>query len=84
MQPTAEEEKLQVCKTRRSRHRWTDAETAALLQGVRKHGHAWAIILRDPEFASILAARCRQDLRSRWRYLRRTIVGTRGWRTLIA
>ncbi|WPH01620.1 Hypothetical protein R9X50_00446900 [Acrodontium crateriforme] len=51
---------------RRSRHGYSAAEDAALLQGFKKHGNAWAVIRQDPEF-DVLATRKATDLRDRMR-----------------
>lgn len=51
---------------RRSRHGYSPAEDAALLQGFEKHGNAWAVIRQDPDF-TVLAGRKATDLRDRMR-----------------
>ncbi|KAK5102597.1 hypothetical protein LTR70_000455 [Exophiala xenobiotica] len=63
--PTVQEAKKES-KVRRTRRRWTQAETDDLLAGVKKHGFGkWKQILHDPAY--IFVERTSIDLKDRFR-----------------
>ncbi|KDN42204.1 hypothetical protein K437DRAFT_216203, partial [Tilletiaria anomala UBC 951] len=50
------------------KHRWTEDETQALVDGCNKHGvGSWKIILSDPEFSHRFENRTAGDLKDRFR-----------------
>lgn len=50
------------------KHKWTAEEEAAIKAGIAKYGAGkWSIILKDPEFSTILHLRSNVDLKDKWR-----------------
>ncbi|PIA29371.1 hypothetical protein AQUCO_06000026v1 [Aquilegia coerulea] len=59
------------------KQKWTSEEEAALQAGITKHGAGkWRMILKDPEFSSILSLRSNVDLKDKYRNLS---VIANGW-----
>ncbi|KAF5187596.1 telomere repeat-binding factor 1-like [Thalictrum thalictroides] len=59
------------------KQKWTSEEEAALHAGIVKHGAGkWRMILKDPEFSSILSLRSNVDLKDKFRNLN---VIANGW-----
>ena len=60
------------------KQKWNSKEDAALRAGVAKHGVGnWRMILKDPEFSSILRSRSNVDLKVRTAYTYLAVTSTR-------